>query len=330
MTDIEQYLSGLGISYAASVGYLKEENGGIVCDEKLTAFSSDCNGDTLFDAASVTKVLAVAIPFLRDLTENKLSLSQTLADYFDTPDDKKHITLENLITHTSGIRAGLRIQDYASPENAAQGILNAPLAYKTGTQSQYACCGFVLLGKILEKVEKMPLDVILREKVVKPFGLTRTCFCPKGDNIVFSNRREEERGLVNDFNARYIGGISGNAGVFTTLSDMKKIVGFLYRPEPYISQEVMANATVCHTSRPYEPHGLCFLVKDAAYPQCGDLFTVGSFGHCGHTGTCFFIDKSTGIYSVLLTNATAHFPDYNAVMKMRATFHNLAKQDLNV
>ena len=205
-----------------------------------------------------------------------------------------------------------------------------------GTDVLYSCPGFILLGKILEKIYGMPLNECFNEYVAKPLGLESTSFLPLNkENIVNSNLDKTKCGTVNDFNCQFLGGISGNAGLFSNISDITKYVSLIQnRGKPLFSEETFLLAAHNHTVGMSESRGLGFLYVDDRYNQTGGLFSQGAIGHCGHTGQSVFVDYRSGLYAIILSDATISTvkkygnEHYNEVMDMRSRVHAAIKQDM--
>lgn len=298
--------------------------------------NTEFNKYTLFDMASVTKIIATTSLSLIALDRGILSLDNTVADFFPCNREKESITIFNLLTHTIGIgHKSLNIEGNTY-ENIAEYILQIPCDIPIGSDVIYSCPGFVLLGKILEKVFEKTLDVLFDELVCKPLGMNATGFCPQNKtNAVNSNLNENLLGVVNDYNCRFLGGIAGNAGVFSNMNDLTSYVTMLLRKGyPIISENTFEKAVHNYTENMSESRGLGFLYVDERFPQTGNLFPTGCIGHCGHTGQSVFVDIKSGLYVIILSDATVSTvkkfgkENYPEVMKMRADIHNAIKVDL--
>lgn len=191
-----------------------------------------CTEKTLFDMASLTKILSTTMIAFRFLEEGKLRLYDPLETFFpDAPADKRQITIGQLMTHTSGIAAHFFLSDHtADPADAARVILSHPLAQAPGTDPVYSCMGYILLGKILEKIGGAPLDQLAKQYVFGPLGMGSTGYHPEGD--VAPTEWDPAtgkllQGVVHDENARFLKGISANAGVFSNLDDMIRFTQML-------------------------------------------------------------------------------------------------------
>jgi len=284
--------------------------------------------DTLFDMASLTKLIGTTMACLRMIEESRIQLTDKVGKYFDNCFGKEDITVFQLLTHTSGIPAHFPLYRTEDPKNAAQEILKYPFAYPTGTKTVYSCMGFILLGKILEQIEGKPLDKIVGEKVFGPLGMKNSFYNPPvshpcaatekdvfGDGIVC--------GVVHDENARFLGGVSGNAGIFCTLGDTVKFASMLSgRGKGYISSTLFEKAVTDYTSDFSENRGLGFqLFGNKPFPG-GSKMSVGSYGHTGFTGTSLFVDNKTGVYGVLLTNRVHPTRENYGLTAIRREFYD--------
>lgn len=298
-------------------------------------FRGKVDNETLFDMASVTKILATNTLGLMAIDKGLLKLEDSVSKFYPT---EKSMTIENLFTHTMGVgHKPLNFQGYTY-ENIAEKILEIPSDIPIGTDVLYSCPGFILLGKILEKVIGKKLDVAFDEWVAKPLGMKSTSFRPteKG-NMVNANLVDEQLGIVHDYNCRFLGCVAGNAGVFSNINDLTKYVGMLLNcGAPLVSEKTFATAVKNYTGTMSASRGLGFLYVDQRYGQTGGLFADGAIGHCGHTGQSLFVDYRTGLYAIILSDATVSTQKkyggerYDDVMKMRADVHAAIKEDLGV
>ena len=323
---IEEYVeSGILEHIAIRVG--RGDN--VICD----TFRGGVDERTIFDMASVTKIMATTSLALIALDKGLLQLDDTVDKFYSTD---KTLSVKNLLTHTVGIGHKALNKEGNTYENIAEKILDIPLDIPIGTDVLYSCPGFILLGKILEKIFGKPLNECFDEHVAKPLGLENTSFLPLNrENTVNSNLDKTKRGIVNDYNCQFLGGIAGNAGLFSNLLDVTKYIYFLQnRGKPLIKEETFLVAAQNHTLEMSESRGLGFLYVDERYAQTGGLFSDGSIGHCGHTGQSIFVDYKSGLYVIILSDATISTvkkygrEHYDEVMDMRARLHSAIKCDL--
>ena len=303
--------------------YLKQTYGG-------------CTENTLFDMASLTKILSPTMVAFRFLEDGLLRLYDCVGDFFpDAPDDKKDITILQLMTHTSGIPNHFFLSDSTSdPREAARVILNHPLAQAPGLDPIYTCMGYILLGKILEQIGGMPLDLLARKYVFEPLGMDHTGYHPSGD--IAPTERDPEtgkllQGVVHDENARFLRGISANAGVFSDLNDMIRFVqmlslgGKLPGEKRYLSPATLQAALLNRTPNSKgEFRGLGFNLAHSPRNFLGDLMGPRAYGHTGFTGTSIALDPDTGLWVVLLTNRVCPTRENTKLIRLRSLVHNAA------
>jgi CubicO group peptidase (beta-lactamase class C family) len=289
---------------------------------------------TLFDMASVTKILATTSLALIALDRGLIGIDDLVSKYYETD---KPMTVKHLLTHTMGIGHKALNMKANTYENISEKILEIPSDIAIGSDVQYSCPGFILLGKILEKVFGARLDQCFDELVAMPLGLRETSFLPTNrQNAVNSNLEETKKGVVNDYNCQFLGGVAGNAGLFSNISDVTKYVGFLLsKGQPLISEKTFEMAVQNYTADMSASRGLGFLYVDEKFRQTGNLFTDGAIGHCGHTGQSVFVDYRMGFYTIILSDATISTvrkygkEHYDEVMNMREDLHNAIKQNLS-
>ena len=275
--------------------------------------------DALFDMASLTKLMGTTMAALRLIDRGALRLTDTLGAYFEHCCGKERITVFDLMTHSSGLSAHLPLwQMGITPENAADTILSSELKYPTGSKVIYSCMGYILLGKLLERLCGEPLESIVHREVLVPLGLRDTCYNPAPDRICVATEKKAGSehyicGHVHDENAHFIGGVSGNAGLFSTLRDTARFAAMLSRHgEGYLSRELFDLAITDHTTFDEDARGLGFdLYRSGTYPG-GCQMSRGSYGHTGFTGTTLYVDRDSGVYTLLLTNRV-HFGRPNEI-----------------
>lgn len=307
--------------------------------------SPNVDENTYFDIASMGKVLVTSTLVLMTVDRNMLSLDDTLEKFFENvPEEKKSITVKQLLTHTSGIvryDIPTKTAEKGSAE-VADFILNTPLSFSPGTGQVYSCNGMILLGYILETIYKKSLEEIFNENIKKPLGYTRSKFNIEIDepNSAICYRTENLDGLEHpwdDENVRVLKTSAGSGGQFFTLSDIDKFAKAVIEKDKILYSEKMFDAAEKnYVGELGEGWGLGWLYVDEKYHQTGKLFPVGSFGHCGHTGTSLFFDRKNNMYVIILTNATRclnkknNFKgyDYGLIEKIREKIHDVIYRDL--
>lgn len=292
--------------------------------------------DTKFDMASCSKVVGTTFVAFHMIENGMLCLADTLGELLDNvPEDKKNITIKQLMTHTSGIPAEIWLWDkLTDPKDTVDCILNTPLVYKPGTDTQYSCMGFITLAKIMEKITGKNLYEMAKEWTFDPLGMTNTEYRgtdpSKPDKTIaytelHTHFYEGCPGIVHDENARFLNGISGNAGLFSTANDLVKFCQMLARDgEPIVSKRMLDVASQNYTLGLDDNRGIGFQLSGPVGSFAGDLFGNNSIGHTGYTGTSIVVDRKTGLFVIYLTNRVYPTRDEGRLTRLRHQIHNAA------
>lgn len=290
------------------------------------------NEDTIFDMASVSKIISTTIVALTMFEEGLFSPSDELGLFWEgLPDKSARITVRQLLTHSSGLPGGKSIVGFPKDTIAeailtSEDLLYGEGSYEAGTQVSYACLGFIVLGDLMEKLSGKSLDVLAQERVFGPLGMKNTSYAPNGDNIAATSITEPVKGVVNDYNARYLARPVGNAGVFSNIEDCGKFARMmLNRGAPILSAATIAAANQNLTSFSNMQRGLGFYRACQRGQTVCDVCSPMMFGHSGWTGTSLFADPELSMYVVLLTNRTCkeNF-DNDLIWRVRRYVHNAA------
>ena len=304
--------------------------------------------ETRFDMASLTKVMATTMVALRFIDDGRLTLHDPISRWFDAPADKRSVTLLQLMTHTAGfpphIPLWTRLTD---PAGTLPLLLDTPPAYPAGTRVEYSCMGYILLGFLLERIGGAPLDQLARTWVFEPLGMHDTGFVRsgtartaatvaglQGELPAYASTEWDDttgtwlNGVVHDENARFLGGVSGNAGLFSTLADCGRFAAMLAcrgvcEGTRFLSEPLFRLAVTNHTRGLEESRGLGLGLFDGRILSCGEFFAPGSYGHSGYTGTTIWVDAETGLHVTLLTNSVHFGRERDAFFRLRRRFHNL-------
>ncbi len=287
------------------------------------------NEHTRWDMASLSKVMGPTMIALKALEEGALSLDERVGDFFPgAPEDKRNITVFMLMTHTGGFNPSFRLDHLLTdPKDTADCILRYPLDEKPGTRPIYSCMGYILFAKMLEERFGKPLNVLAKERVFDPLGMTETGYCPDPSAQFAATEIDPSTGraligVVHDENARFQGGVSGNAGVFMPLCDGVRFASMLARGgEGFIQPETLKKAIRNYTPEADEHRGLGFHI--AGTPDC--FFSTGvpahCFGHTGFTGTSLLVEPDTGFWVLLLTNRVYPTRQTTALFPFRRKLH---------
>lgn len=296
------------------------------------------NTYTSYDIASLSKIVSTSTVALRMMEQGLLSTGDTVKTFFsDAPETHADITVFQLMTHTSGIRDHEFLSKYCSDRSkVAYTIMQIPLRRPSGTQTEYSCLGYILLGKILEKIGGKTLDKLAKAYVWQPLKMTHTSYHPSG-SIALTERDEHGQwlcGIVHDENACFLRGISGNAGVFSCLEDMLRYTTMLacggsIDGNVFLSPATLKAASANYTPGLYEHRGLGFKHIGGAANFFGDFMGEHSFGHTGFTGTSIVVDPCTGLHVVLLTNRVHPTRENTQLIRFRRLLHNCIATELS-
>ena len=303
----------------------------ISCKGKISENGPDVNVATRYDMASLSKILGPTMLTLRAIEEGELTLWDKLERFFpDCPEDKKEITIKHLMTHTAGFSPVFWLGGEAqSPEDALRALLAHPLETPIGAEVHYSCMGYITLGKVLETIYGRPLDELARERVFEPLGLKNTDYNPQNQENIAATEIDKEtgvvlQGVVHDENARFLRGVSANAGVFSDIHDMIRFAQMLARGgEGYLSRGMLKKAIALQAGDENVHRGLGFHLAGTPENYMGDLFPATSFGHTGFTGTSLAIDPETGFFVILLSNRVHPTRENTKLMRFRRRMHNM-------
>ena len=290
------------------------------------------NEHTRYDLASITKPLVVGMLTLRAMEAGRLCLWDRLGTFLDAPADKRDITIAQILTHTAGFPTGLHLWELShSPESAVERILNAPLASPPGARVRYCCVGFILLGQLLECLYGTDLRELAFREVFRPLRMRDTGFLPQDGNIAATEMQDDGRclqGVVHDENARFLGGVAGNAGVFGNMDDLALFLqmlcqrGALPDGTRYLAPATVELAMRNHTPGMAQGRGLSFYLPAYDNGYTGDLFPPQTVGHTGFTGSSFALDPTSGLYVIFLTNRICPSRDSLDIYRVRRLLHN--------
>jgi uncharacterized protein YbbC (DUF1343 family)/CubicO group peptidase (beta-lactamase class C family) len=269
--------------------------------------------DTIFDAASITKVAATTPSIWLLIQRGKIAIDDPVQKFipeFPYAD----VTIRHLLTHTSGLRPDLDLKDpWSGYDTAMKLIMQEKLTNKPGYVFRYSDINFELLGEIVGRVSGMPLDQFAKKEIFDPLGMTDTGFrrAASGEQRAASRIAPTEyadgvmlRGVVHDPTARRMGGVAGHAGLFTTIHDLAKYCRMLLRGgSPVFKPETVAAMTSVQSPANVAVKRTGGFDLDSGYSRPrGDYFPIGSYGHTGFTGGMFWIDPASKTFYIFLSN----------------------------
>jgi len=269
--------------------------------------------DTVFDLASLTKVVATTTAVMQLVEKGEVRLNDPVAKYIPefAQNGKEDITVRGLLTHYSGLEPDLDLthpwqgRDTAFSMAFAEKPVNPP-----GSRFVYSDINFITLGALVERVSKVELDKYCAQNIFTPLKMARTRFLPPATWVPkiapteYDEQNRMLRGVVHDPSARRMGGVAGQAGLFSTADDLSKFARALIA-----GSSVLPSLLVEKMSTPQQPpaahelRGFGWDIDSPFSTNRGELLPVGSFGHTGFTGTSLWIDPTTRTYIILLTNA---------------------------
>jgi uncharacterized protein YbbC (DUF1343 family)/CubicO group peptidase (beta-lactamase class C family) len=273
--------------------------------------------DTIFDLASLTKVIATTSGAMKIFEEGKLRLSDKVTDYLpEFQGGKSDITIRDLMTHFSGFRPDF---DLDPPFSGYEAGIHRALIEKPqnppGVRFVYSDTNFILMGEIVRRKSGKPLDAFTREEIFTPLGMVDTQFRPPASlrariapTEIDAATGEPFRGVVHDPRARLMGGVAGHAGLFSTAGDLSRFAEMMLGMGTRDTVRVLSPLTVRKFTSPETPpdqpvlRGLGWDIDSSYSSNRGELFPIGSYGHTGFTGTSMWIDPATNSYVILLTN----------------------------
>jgi CubicO group peptidase (beta-lactamase class C family) len=271
---------------------------------------------TMYDLASLTKVVATTTAAMILEEEGKLDISRTVQSYlpeFNAP-DKAAITVRMLLTHRGGLEAFAPLwKDTRGRADYLTAINARPLANPPGTKMVYSDWDFVLMQDIIERITGTTLDAFVGARVFGPLGMTSTRFTPDTTDAALMRRipptekdslRGQIHGTVHDPNAWALGGVSGHAGLFSSARDLAVFVQMLMNGGSYKGTHILTAATITRWTAPQDPHSSRALGWDTPsdVSSAGRYFSPRSFGHTGFTGTSIWVDPERGVFVILLMN----------------------------
>ena len=285
---------------------------------------------TIFDCASLTKIMATTPAVMMLVEEGKVRLNDPLVAYLPKfAGGKSKITIRHLLTHTSGLRPDVDlVPEWSGYETGvALAYRETPVA-GPGERFIYSDINFILLGELVRTISGMPLDQFAKERVFVPLGMTETGFLPAEElkpRIAPTERLKDGtilHGVVHDPSTRFMGGVSGHAGVFSTAHDISRFCQMMLNGGSIDGVRILSPLSVAQMTTPQAPdgvvnRGLGWDINSSFSSVRGDLFPVGSFGHTGYTGPSLWIDPFTHTYVVLMTNRV-HPTTRTSVVSLRS------------
>jgi beta-glucosidase-like glycosyl hydrolase/CubicO group peptidase (beta-lactamase class C family) len=291
----------------------------------------DVAPDTLYDLASLTKVVATTTTAMMLVDQGRLDLAKPVSAFLPRfcGGDKDTITLWHLLTHSSGVDWWAPLYEKADSKDGYLDLIYAmDLKFAPGTKSVYSDLGILLLGEVLERVAGTPVESFAREHLFAPLSMKDTLFRPPVSllpriaptELDSKWRKRMVHGEVHDENAAGLGGTAPHAGLFGTAPDLARFAQMLLNGGVFEQRRYVSRATVERfVARAGVPDSSRALGWDTMVPatSSGSLLSPRSFGHTGFTGTSMWLDPERNLFVILLTNRVHPTRDNNLIRQAR-------------
>jgi uncharacterized protein YbbC (DUF1343 family)/CubicO group peptidase (beta-lactamase class C family) len=300
--------------------------------------------DTIFDCASLTKVVATTSALMKLFEQGRLRLNDRVTDYLpDFQGGKSDITVRHLMTHFSGLRPDVDLEPaWSGYETGIHRALIDKPAGPPGARFVYSDINFILLGEIVRRLSGETVADYAAKNIFQRLGMRDTLFRPPealhpriAPTEVLKTDHLTLRGVVHDPTARYMGGVAGHAGLFSTAGDLARFCQMMLDGGVWEGTQIFSRLTVEKFTTPQSPpdqpilRGLGWDVDSPFSGERGELFPIGSYGHTGFTGTSLWLDPKSNTYVILLTNAV-HPHLRPAITSLRARIATIAAASLGV
>ncbi len=289
--------------------------------------------DTIFDAASLTKVVATATSIMILVERGKVRLNDPLSNYIPEikGEGRERITIELLLTHRSGYAPDFDLRErWTGQDEAFKRLIKEPLRNPPGARFVYSDIGYIALGEVVRRAGGMPLEEFALQNIFKPLGMRATGFRPAAAlraRVAPTEKRRGQmnylgdtpqadapdaekwlRGEVHDPTSYRMDGVAGHAGLFTTADDLAIYAQMILNGGVYRGVRILGPLSVAEMTRPRLvsengwTRGAGWDINTSFSSNRGDAFPLGSFGHTGFTGTSLWIDPASKMFLVFLSN----------------------------
>ena len=299
--------------------------------------SASVTAGTIYDLASLTKVVATTGVTMKLVAQKILPLDEPVKDFIPefTGGGKEKVTIRHLLTHSAGLKPFDEYSLGSTPDDILSDIIQRPLVYDPGEEYRYSDFGPILLAKICEKVSGKVFEDLASSYIFKPLGMESTFFNP--DSSVFGRVAPTEiderygrglvHGIVHDERAWQLGGAAGHAGLFSTVDDLAAYAQMMmdegfYGGRRYFSRSIIEEFTRKQEMPTGSDRALGWDTRAKEGSWSGDYFSESSFGHTGFTGTSMWIDPVRRIGVILFTNRVHPTRERGGITQVRRDFHN--------
>src|SRR5438067_12746639 len=289
--------------------------------------------DTIFDLASLTKVVATTTSIMMLVENGKIRLGDSVTQFIPEMkgEGRDAITIEQLLTHMTGFAPDFDLRDrWTGYDEAIKRLYREPLRSQPGTRFVYSDINYIALGEVVHRVSGLMLDEFAKRNIFAPLGMRDTGFRPDtklksriaptekrrgqmnylGDTGADAGPEAEQwlRGQVHDPTSFRMGGVAGHAGLFSTAGDLAIFCQMLLNGGVFNGVRILGPMTIAMMTRPHvvaengSARGLGWDIATSFSANKGDLFPLGSFGHTGFTGTSIWIDPASDTFVIFLSN----------------------------
>jgi beta-glucosidase-like glycosyl hydrolase/CubicO group peptidase (beta-lactamase class C family) len=330
---------------AAQIAVVRD--GLLVWDKSYGTYSYDAatreiGASSLFDLASLTKVVGTTTAVMKLYDQKKILLDDPVSKYIPqfSEGPKAAITLRHLLLHRGGFPPFRKFWEFASPTTMLDSVYATPLIATPGDSTVYSDLGFITLGKVVEKVSGMSLAAFLQKWFFGPLGMDNTMYTPPENMRSRAVATERDtiwrkrmiRGSVHDENAAFLGGISGHAGLFSTAGDLAVFIQMLLNGGLYDGVRYLNDTTIdrfVKVKLTGQERFLGWDMKSAMGSSAGTLFSPSSFGHTGFTGTSIWVDPDRKLAVIFLTNRVHPTRANSKIFRIRPALHDAVISSLN-
>jgi CubicO group peptidase (beta-lactamase class C family) len=292
--------------------------------------------ETIYDLASVTKVVATTIATMICYDRKLFSLDDKVAKYIPefSINGKKDISIKNLLLHNTGLPAWKKFYGRnLGFDEVLKEIYSSELEYKTGENTVYSDLGIITLGKIIENVTGKSLDKYCSDEIFIPLKMSSTFYNPNDSIKKLCAPTETDnywrmktlQGEVHDETSAMLNGVAGHAGLFSTAEDISKLMSVLINKGKLDQKDFIKQSTVELFTRRYSSESTRALgwdTKSDSGSSAGKYFSKKSFGHTGYTGTSIWADPERKLFVIFLTNRVHPTRENTKILKVRPQLHN--------
>ncbi|MBA4150572.1 MAG: DUF1343 domain-containing protein [Verrucomicrobia bacterium] len=304
--------------------------------------SEPMTADTIFDAASLTKVCATTPALMILIERGKIKLDAPVATYIPEfgQNGKEAVTIRHLMTHTSGLRSGIGANSsWSGYEGAIKQGCSEKLRSTPGTQLVYSDINYFMLGEVVQRASGLPLNQFAEKEIYRPLKMKDTGYLPSKDQWSRIAPTEPDasknmlRGVVHDPTARQMGGVAGHAGLFTTAPDLARYARMLLNLGELDGVRIMKPETVKLMTSVQTPEninsrrGLGWDIDSSYSGPRGKHFALGSYGHTGWTGTSLWLDPFSNTFIMFMSNRN-HPDGKGNVLALRSALATLAAESI--